>query len=57
MSPPSDDGYYEPNTTVTPNASASPIEYGEVVSYEWDPDGDGDTDTTTLTLQTRAEGS
>lgn len=49
--PPGDDGYYEPNAAVTLRASNSSVEYGRVVSYEWDLDDDGEYETTGATAE------
>lgn len=52
--PPGYDRYYEPNTTVTLNASSSVDPDGEISSFEWDLDGDGKFETSgeTVTVST-----
>lgn len=48
---PGEDGYYEPNAAVTLDASNSSVEYGRIVSYEWDLDDDGEFETSGRTAE------
>lgn len=55
-SPPSaEDGYYEPNETVTLSAANSTVEYGRLVSYEWDLDDDGEYEASGPTAAVRVD--